>query len=272
MRPLLLVLLTLFPFANCFTQDTKTTSKDQGTIYFNWGWNRSGYTRSNIHFAGAYYDFTLKDVKATDRPSPFGLDPYFHPLKLTIPQVNYGMGYFLKEQKSIYLGVDHMKYVVTQSQKVKIDGQINGTPYDGTYNDTEIEITDRLLLLEHTDGLNYIHFGYAHHGKKYYLNPSIFGSLMGGGAAGLIYPRTNATILGNERYDEFNLAGYGITGKIALRISFWNKFFIQATTKAGFINMPNIRTTQFVDDKASQHFFFLQSNLLFGGLIKLNKP
>ena len=272
MRPLLLVLLTLYPFTNCFTQDTKTTSKDKGNVYFNWGWNRSGYTQSNIHFTGVYYDFTLKNVKATDRPSPFGLDPYFHPLKLTIPQVNYGMGYFFKERQSIYLGVDHMKYVVTQGQKVKIDGQINGTPFDGVYNNTEIEISDKFLLLEHTDGLNYIHLGLAHHDSLFSIKQFVQGSGIAGASAGIIYPKTNTTLLENERYDEFNLAGYGIGGKIALRITFWEKIYIQGTTKVGFIHMPDIRTTQFVDDKASQHFFFLQTNLLFGGFIKLNKP
>ena len=35
--------------------------------------------------------------------------------------------------------------------------------------------------------------------------------------------------------------------------------------------MPNIRTTQLKTDKASQQFFFLQRNLLFGGVFRIGK-
>jgi hypothetical protein len=39
--------------------------------------------------------------------------------------------------------------------------------------------------------------------------------------------------------------------------------------KAGYINMPDIRTTMNVRDKASQHFEFFQYNILFGGQFML---
>jgi len=34
--------------------------------------------------------------------------------------------------------------------------------------------------------------------------------------------------------------------------------------KGGFIHMPDIRTTLIPIDKASQHFFFSQANIVFG--------
>lgn len=39
--------------------------------------------------------------------------------------------------------------------------------------------------------------------------------------------------------------------------------------KGGFINMPDIRTTEFKADRAAQHFFFWQGNILFGFQVKL---
>ena len=44
-------------------------SMAEGTAFVSWGYNRSAYTRSNINFVGTGYNFTLKGVKAVDRPS-----------------------------------------------------------------------------------------------------------------------------------------------------------------------------------------------------------
>jgi hypothetical protein len=272
MKFIVLVFLLANPISQLMGQDCIGTGTSKGKLYLHWGWNRSAYTPSNIHFTGAYYDFTLKDVAATDRPSPFGFDPYFHPLKITIPQVNYGAGYFFKNNWSIYMGVDHMKYIVTQGQKVTLDGQIMGTKFAGTYSDSTKILHDDFIYLEHTDGLNFIHIELAHYDSLFCFKDFAHVRFTKGGSAGIIYPRTNAAFLGNESYDEFNLAGYGFSAKIGLHITFWEKLFIQVGTKGGFIHMPNIRTTTYTDDRASQHFFFLQANVLFGGMISLNKP
>ena len=39
---------------------------------------------------------------------------------------------------------------------------------------------------------------------------------------------------------------------------------------SGFINMPDIRTTNNLADRASQHFFFIQANLVFGYRFNVN--
>ena len=40
--------------------------------------------------------------------------------------------------------------------------------------------------------------------------------------------------------------------------------------KGGYINMPNIRTTNFTSDRAKQSFFFTQFNWLFGMTFKIS--
>jgi len=59
---------------------------NKGRFYFNWGYNRARFIKSTIHFSSPSYDFTLFDVIADDRPSPFSFDQYFNPVKATIPQ------------------------------------------------------------------------------------------------------------------------------------------------------------------------------------------
>ncbi|MGZ5262889.1 MAG: hypothetical protein ACXWCF_03755, partial [Kaistella sp.] len=41
----------------------------KGQLFIFWGWNRAGFTNSDIHFEGNGYNFTLENVVAHDRPS-----------------------------------------------------------------------------------------------------------------------------------------------------------------------------------------------------------
>jgi hypothetical protein len=78
-------------------------------------------------------------------------------------------------------------------------------------------------------------------------------------------------LLNKERYDEFHLSGYGVNALVAVNITFFDALFIQSELKGGYINMPDIRTTQFTEDTASQSFFFAQLNLTFGVLLDFKK-
>jgi len=67
------------------TTPTKTIIK-KGSFYAYWGWNRSLYSKSDIHFKGNNYDFTLTNIEARDRQSKFAFSTYFQ--TVTIPQYN----------------------------------------------------------------------------------------------------------------------------------------------------------------------------------------
>ncbi len=87
----------------------KALAKGQWFLY--WGYNRSWFTNSDIRFEGDDHDFTLRDVRAHDRPVGFDAKTYFSPASIWIPQYNYRIGYFLRDRWSLSLGMDHMKYV-----------------------------------------------------------------------------------------------------------------------------------------------------------------
>lgn len=268
--------ITFLVFANHlgFSQIQADFKKEnrKGNLYFYWGWNHSGYSKSDISFAGNDYNFKLKNVAAGDRQTKFTVDSYFHILKFSTPQYNFRVGYFLNDHYDISFGIDHMKYVVELNQKVGISGNISNTEtsYDGIYENDEITIEKGFLEFEHTDGLNYPNIELRRFDEILDFN-KIKINLTEGLGAGILLPRTNATLLGNERYDEFNLAGYGVSAVVGLNITFFDCFFIQSEFKGGFINMPNVRTTKSEADRASQHFFFAQQNIVFGGIVKLGK-
>ncbi|WP_418646549.1 hypothetical protein [Tenacibaculum insulae] len=251
----------------------KVTNKGKFFVY--WGWNWASYTDSDIRFKGDNYDFTLSKVKAQDRQTKFSFNDYFNPGRVTIPQTNYRIGYFFKENYTISIGVDHMKYVMIGDQDVTINGEINvGNPkYDGTYTNQNINLAEDFLRFEHTDGLNYVNVEL----KRFDDVSSWFGlesenlqiNFTEGVGVGILYPRTNTTLLENERHDDFHLSGYGMSIGAGLNITFLKHFFIQADLKGGYINMGDIRTTRSSADSASQSFYFFENNILIGGKFRL---
>lgn len=266
------VLLVLSIFSTFAQQeDTKNTNIRIGKFYAYWGWNLSGYSTSDITFEGDNYNFTLRDVAAQDRQSPFGLD-YFNPVKVSIPQYNFRFGYYLRENLDISFGQDHMKYVIIRDQIAKISGNISGTGtiYDGSYANEDLQIAEEFLKFEHTDGLNYVNIE-IRKSQEVLKGRKVDARFIHGFGIGALVPRTNATLFNNERYDEFHLSGYGLAGIVGFNVIVYKRIFAQAELKGGYINMPDIRTTISPSDRASQKFLFYQYNIVFGWTFDFKK-
>lgn len=251
-------------------ENTKTKLSKKGNMYIYWGWNREWYANSALHLKGDGYDFVLKNVSARDRQSPFNAKLYLNPSSATIPQYNFRVGYFINDKFNISLGVDHMKYIVIQNQTVNIVGNINNskTDYNGQYKGESIVLKEELLKLEHTDGLNFINIDLRRSHDCWSTNKVAFNVLAGLGA-GILLPRTDATVLGKPRHDEFHLSGFGISGVVGINVSICKYFFIQSEYKIGYISMPDILTTYEAADRADQKILFSQYNVVFGSNIYL---
>lgn len=252
----------------------KYTAHNKGKFFVSWGGNRDSYTKSDLTFNGKDYNFTLDNVTSHDKPKGWHID-YINPAKMTIPQTNFRMGYFINDHYSIALGVDHMKYVVTQNQTANITGTIaGGTPYDGVYNNSPIVLTEAFLKFEHTDGLNYVNTEFSRHDDISFLfkiknTDKIQVNLTEGVGFGLLYPKTNTTLLGKERHDDFHVSGYGTSLKAGLNLTFFKHFYLQGELKGGYINMQDIRTTKSSEDSACQDFFFFQRIIAVGGIFRI---
>ena len=285
MKKIILFSILIFCFTTSilFSQEqtndkVKYTAHNKGKFYFYWGGNRDSYSKSDIHFKGKDYDFTLYDVESVDKPKGWHID-YINPSRMTIPQTNLKIGYFINDHYNISIGVDHMKYVMNQNQVVNIGGLV-GSSYPGTgdYLDSgtnTIDLSDgSFLKFEHTDGLNYVNSEISRvddisklfkirNTDKFQVN------ITEGIGGGLLYPKTNSTLLGKERHDDFHVSGFGFSAKAGLNFTFFKYFFIQTELKVGYIDMNNIRTTNSNSDSASQEFYFLQKIIAFGGIFRL---
>ncbi len=277
---LLIALLSLTSFAQTENlvdlpiQSEKYTAHNNGKFFFYWGGNRGYYSTSDIRFTGADYDFTLENVATHDRPKGYHID-YINPTKMTIPQTNFRMGYFFNDHYNISVGVDHMKYVMSQNKVVSFSGNY---PNEGTFGESlpgnEVLLTEKFLTFEHTDGLNYINSEITRVDdiSKWFNLPNTDKfqiNLSEGFGAGVLLPKTNTKLFAKERYDEFHLSGFGISAKAGLTFTFYKHFFVQTELKTGYIEMNDIRTTYSTADKAQQNFWFLQSTIAFGGIFKI---
>ncbi|NRT15488.1 hypothetical protein HNP99_001845 [Flavobacterium sp. 28A] len=281
-----------FSFANTVNaqEDIKVqdryTAHNKGKFFVSWGGNRDSYTKSDVNYKGKDYNFTVENMVAKDKPKGWHVD-YINPSRMTIPQTNFRLGYFISDHYSVTIGVDHMKYVMTQDQTANITGTINlpagesGAIYNGVYNNTPVNFAQGtevggipFLTYEHTDGLNYVNTEVSRHDDisslfKIGNTDKIQVNLTEGVGVGVLYPKTNTTLLGKERHDDFHVSGYGTSLKAGLNVTFFKHFYVQGELKGGYINMQDIRTTKSSEDSASQDFFFFQRIIAFGGIFRI---
>ena len=269
----LCALSTTLGFAQSQTSQENSSLTKKGKIFLFWGWNTAAYSDSDIHFKGNGYDFTLKSVSAHDRITPFTFKDYFAPDSWTIPQTNARIGYFVKDNVAVVLGLDHMKYVMDQNQTVGFEGHISDPTYANMIQSgSAVNLTnEQFLTFEHTDGLNYINVGV----EKYQniLNKKGFDVEFAYGAGvGALFPKSNVKLFGNERSDRFHLAGFGADARASFNAIFANHIMLRLEGKIGYINMPDIKTTlNNKPDKASQDFMFAQANLGIGYIFGFKK-
>ncbi|MDL2145047.1 MULTISPECIES: hypothetical protein [Flavobacterium] len=301
MKTNILVFFLLCFSVSTFAQEEITvqryTAHNKGKFFVSWGGNRESYTKSDVNFRGKDYNFTVDNMKAHDKPKGWHID-YVNPVNMTIPQTNFRMGYFFSDHYSVSVGWDHMKYVMTQNQTANVNGYINlpadqaGSIYNGVYNNRPVDMSQggaqeggfgkgeiqqngpAFLMYEHTDGLNYINTEVSRHDDISKLfgitnTDKIQINLTEGLGAGLLYPKTNTTLLGKERHDDFHISGYGLSAKAGINLTFFKYFYIQGELKGGYINMQDIRTTTSSEDRASQDFFFFQRIIAVGGIFRI---
>ena len=236
------------------------SSKNRFSV--SWGWNRSAYSNTDIHFSGQDHNFTLKNVQASDKPSPFNFDTYLNPGNMTLPQTNARVAYQYDDDTAFALNLDHMKYVVRDNQSVPISGQIQGTNRSGTINLNP----DTFGHYEHTDGLNIITLEYEKQKQVDWFGAGMPSRLFGLVGAGVVYPKSNVTlaITGRPRNDQFHVAGYSLGVGTGLEVDVYSRFFVRTTAKVGYVNLPDVRTSALPTDKASQSFYFAELILALG--------
>ena len=257
MKNILTASLLLFFSVTAFAQKKPVQlNHRKGQVNVFWGWNTAMYGKSDISFKGIDYDFTLYNVRAQDLPR--------RPFKE--PQNNFGVGYFFKDNMAIIFSFDHMKYVMTQDQTVRMKGSITrNSPYKGTY-DGDQKLTTDFLTYEHTDGLNYITLEFEKYHSWYAAkNNRFMVSGMWGAGAAILNPRTDAHLLNYPRSNRYHVSGYGFAAKVAAEVTVLKVITGKIENKFGYINMPDVAMHEKgIEGKAKQSFFFSEMEWMIG--------
>ncbi len=243
-------------------------------IYLYWGYNRESFSHSDIHIHGKGFDFNIYDVSAHDKPSPFTFNTYFGASSLTVPQYNFRLGVFIKHNLHLSVGIDHMKYVMTQNQTVKMVGYVDSlasTIFGGRYNGPTVMNPD-FFTLQHTNGLNAVSLDLGwllpiFHTRKDILH---IGWNVGIGGVFMV-TRTQVHWMGVWYPNNFHLSG--VTGALNTgpRIELWKCFFVSAELKGGYVYLP---WAPFIGNDQSgveHHFTYLEYYIVAGLSFPLEK-
>ncbi len=272
--------ISLFIFCSSFAQaQRRKVSTNKGTIYVQWGYNRTHYTSSNLRVVGPGYDLTLSGAKAVDRPEPFSMKSYLNPTNITVPQFNIRAGYYYKDKWAFSFGYDHFKYVFKDRNQIHLSGTIEPgidtvSNWSGTYTGQAITTDYNKFHYENTNGLNFIRFElmrsfplYApKRSKNFALNANL------GLSAGTILSVNDFNFLGTFDRVTYSLSGYGLAGTSSLRFEFFKHIFIQPSLNMGFMHQLKVRTRpNDASSFARQAFGYLEYNVVLGGLFYI-KP
>lgn len=221
--------------------------RTKGTLYVSWGYNREWYGRNDIHFKNLsnsynektqrydYYEFTLHKVKASDKPDQDNLLS----TPISIPQYNYRLGYFFNDRYDLglELSFDHTKYVVDDYQTVRVTGQINNMPVDGPM----VLDPKTFVHFEHTDGANFLMLNLMKRQKLINSKDGRFGiSAIGKVGGGVVIPRTDVTLFGEELNNCFHIAGWVTGAETGIRGHFFRYGFVEWSGKVFLANYSNV--------------------------------
>lgn len=265
---LLLAVLSLNPLC-AQTDSLHTVKKKNSQWYFTWGYTRARYSKSTIHFkdvSGRYhdqtgktanYDFTIYDVSAKDKPD---FDKLGDVVNLTIPQYVFRIGYMFNSKWGIECNYDHTKYVVTDWQRVRVKGEIDGQPVDG---DTTLN-PHRFLHFEHTDGANFWMINAVRKVELYHPSDYFIVSAVVKPGAGIVFPRTDVTIFGERLNNNWHVAGWIVGVESGLRVEFRRNGFFEFVGKGAYADYAKCLVLGKGNGTASHKFWAAQLTATLG--------
>jgi hypothetical protein len=235
----------------------------QGQWYFSWGYNKDWFTHSSIHVSQPSLgnDYTFKNVWAEDK---VGWDNDFFHTAITIPQYNYRLGHWFKDDWAVEINFDHAKYQVTQAQLLHVEGTLNHRQVDTFF------VNEGNLVYQLNNGANFFLFNIVHRIQVPYMQFKYFNmSLLMKGGVGFMWPHVQNTIFGHDNSQGFQFGGLDIGGEAALRLTVFKYVYLEYCNKAIFTDYWGLTV---YEGKAKQNFGTYEMILNLGVNVPLGHP
>jgi len=253
-----------------FRSGRHKNTQDAGTIFLSWGFNRTTYTDSKIHFDGKGHSFDLSNVIAQDNQSHRYSGNFYNPLDWTKTQYNFKLGYYFKNKWSMTIALDHMKYQIVDNSGAILDGEVtyitdeyisfneNTSFYHGDWFSKSVIIDKNYFNYNTNGGMNFLHLEWAKTAELYNYNtkrPFVINSVTGFGT-GIILSNVNFTYNAKENVKAISLSGYGASVFTGLRFEFLRQVYLYANFSGGLLHQVNARTIKSDDLSSARHLFF----------------
>ncbi len=243
------------------------------SFFITWGYNRTQYENTDIRFHGEDFDFTMKDVSAQDLPTAYEARTYLNPLRFTIPQFDFRVGFFLTEKLSVSAGWDHMKYRITRYQRVTMDGTVSESfspTFAGTYRNQDFDLIPSFLSMEHTNGLNFVRLGTEWHEQIWKSKNARFHlEAVLGLSLGPVFTWTDSFVYDRRYKNWLHLAGWGASGQLALRFRYKETFYLQYQHQNGYIDLSDIIFMDDLPNRAEHKVKFNERSICIGAQIPI---
>lgn len=232
---------------NSNAQNTDYVGK-KGQMYLSWGYNKEWYTMSNIHIRQSSLgnDYTFVNVIGKDKPGWTGDEHSVVQQPITIPQYNYRIGYWFKDNWAVEINFDHTKYQVEQQQLLHLKGTYNNAAVDTYF------VNRGNLVWQLNNGANFFLFNLVHRiqvPKMQYKNFNV--SLLMKGGIGFMVPHVENTIMGRNNNPHFQFGGWDIGVEAALRFTFFKYAYLEYCNKAVYARYSGLKIAE---GTASQAF------------------
>ena len=220
-------------------RDIPVPAASDKEFFFSWGYNGDSYTRQDMFFKQPALgnDFTLYGVQAHD--SKAWTDLFSH--SLFVPQYNIRFGYFFNSKWGLEMALDHIKWIVTQDQQVRITGTLNHQPADG-----QIVLSEAVLKYQLNNGANPIFFNLLRRvrlagtpGKTWST------SLLAKAGAGFAVPHTENTVFGVNNVKGFQFFhGWNMDFGAAVRTNLYKRIYFEFEDKFVYASYHGVNIDQ----------------------------
>jgi hypothetical protein len=207
----------------------------KGEFYFSWGYNKEWYTQSNLHIVQPELNsnYTFKGVRAHDHP---GWDEGLFNRALTIPQYNYRLGYFIKDDLGFEINFDHTKYIIDR-QEAHRTGKKDGKPIDERVNWAEENGFYYFL----NNGANFLLFNVV---KRWHLyekpNGKLRVDMLGKAGIGPVLPHVDNSLDGQQNHPDFQFGGWNIGAEHAVRATFYKYVYLEFAHKIDYARYSHL--------------------------------
>jgi hypothetical protein len=210
-------------------------SSRKGEFYFSWGYNKEWYTKSNIRInqpeLGNYY--SLRHVTAHDHP---GWDKGIFDRAITIPQYNYRIGYFFKDDLAIEINFDHTKYIIDQ-QEIHYKGTMDNKAVEGDIQWSEENGFYYFL----NNGANFLLFNIVKRWDLYQSpNDKFRLDMLGKAGVGPVIPHVENSFFGQKNNPDFQFGGWNVGVENALRATFFNYVYLEFAHKVDYARYAHL--------------------------------